>query len=376
LPWDRLYENPKMVPPDHRKELPLNLPTFAKALRSAGYKTALFGKWHLGNEYQFFTQGKHKAYGFDEAFPSSGTERKRDKCVDDLTEQTLEFLESNTGNPFMLCLMHHTPHVPLACPPEDEAIYDDVPKGRFQKNQKYAGMVSHLDQSVQTILDKMEELGLDENTVVIFTSDNGGLKQVTSNKPWRGAKGNLYEGGIRVPLIVRWPEHIDANTVCEAAVHSADYFSTFLALAGLESMPEAHRDGISILPLWNGGKSEKRTLFWHFPHRQNPSSAVIQGDWKLVHQIVENKYELFDLKIDPWEENNLIMDYDEKFDELKSLLENHLQGSGAQRVRPNADWDSTRSQGKIRNFGKYFPAEGNVLQMVKEPYPAWFKGED
>jgi arylsulfatase A len=168
LPWDRLYENPKMVPPDHLKELPSNLPTFAKALSSAGYKTALFGKWHLGNEYQFFTQGKHKAYGFDEAFPSLSTERKRDKCVDDLTEHTLEFLEINKEGPFMLCLMHHTPHVPLACPPEDEALYDGVPKGRFQKNQKYAGMVSHLDQSIQRILDKLEVLGLNENTVVFF----------------------------------------------------------------------------------------------------------------------------------------------------------------------------------------------------------------
>lgn len=108
LPWDRLYENPKMVLPDHLKELPSNLPTFAKALRLEGYKTALLGKWHLGNEYQFFTEGKHKAYGFDEAFPSSGTERKRDKCVDDLTERTLEFLESNNEKPFMLCLASYT----------------------------------------------------------------------------------------------------------------------------------------------------------------------------------------------------------------------------------------------------------------------------
>jgi len=373
LPWDRLYENPKMVPPDHLKELPSNLPTFAKALSSAGYKTALFGKWHLGNEYQFFTQGKHKAYGFDEAFPPSGTERKRDKCVDDLTEHTLEFLEINKEGPFMLCLMHHTPHVPLACPPEDEALYDGVPKGRFQKNQKYAGMVSHLDQSIQRILDKLEVLGLNENTVVIFTSDNGGLKQVTSNKPYRGAKGDLYEGGIRVPLIVRWPGHIAANSLCNAAVHSADYFPTFLALAGLNQMPDTHRDGINMLPMWNGGKSEKRTFFWHFPHRQNPSSAVMEGDWKLVHQIIENKYELFDLQTDPWEENNIVTENPEKIEDLKSMLEDHLQSSGAQRMHPNSEWDSTRSQGKIRNYGIHYPAEGGIYQLMKESYPGWFQ---
>tara|TARA_R110002050_G_scaffold300813_1_gene473329 strand:+ start:14476 stop:15798 length:1323 start_codon:yes stop_codon:yes gene_type:complete len=375
LPWDRLYENPKMVPPDHLKELPSNLPTFAKALRLAGYKTALFGKWHLGNEYQFFTEGKHKAYGFDEAFPSTGAERKRDKSVDDLTERTLEFLESNSEWPFMLCLMHHTPHVPLACLPEDEAIYDDVPKGQFQKNQKYAGMVSHLDQSIQTILDKLDELGLAENTVVLFTSDNGGLKEVTSNEPYRGAKGNLYEGGIRVPLIVRWPKHINTGLVCNAAVHSADYFPTFLELAGLDPMPEAHKDGISMLPIWKGDMPEKRTFYWHFPHRQNPASAVIQEGWKLVHQIVSNRYELFDLKTDPWEQNNLTIEHPEKFEDLKSLLENHLKNSGAQRMQTNPEWDSTRTQGKIRNYGTYYPAEGGKIQQIKEPYPSWFKGK-
>ncbi len=373
LPWDRLYENPKMVPPDHLKELPSNLPTFARTLRSSGYKTALFGKWHLGNEYEFFAQGKHKVYGFDEAFPSSDSEMKRDKCVDDLTERSVAFLESNKGNPFMLCLMHHSPHVPLACPPEDEALYDGVPKGHFHKNQKYAGMVSHLDQSIQTILDKLEALGLVENTVVIFTSDNGGLKEVTSNKPYRGAKGDLYEGGIRIPLIVRWPDHITAGSVCNAAVHSADYFPTFLELAGLKTMPEAHRDGISMLPLWKGDKLKDRTFYWHFPHRQNPSSAVMEGGWKLVHQIVSNKYELFDLNTDHEEKNNLVLDHPDMFKRLKGLLEEHLQSSGAQRMRLNPEWDSTRSLGKVKNYGVYYPAEGGAFQLMKEPYPRWFR---
>jgi len=373
LPWDRLYENPKMIPPDHLKDLPVELPGFAKELRSSGYKTALFGKWHLGNEYQFFTEGKHRAYGFDEAFPSTGAERNRDKCVDDLTDRTLEFLQANKERPFMMCLMHHTPHVPLACPPEYEAIYDGVAKGQFQDNQKYAGMISHLDQSIQKILDKLEELGLDENTVVIFTSDNGGLRQVTSNKPYRGAKGDLYEGGIRVPLIVRCPKYIPSNSVSNAAVHSADYFPTFLALAGLNPVTKNHQDGKNIVPLLNEEYIEKRTFFWHFPHRQNPSSAVMAGDWKLVHQIVEDKYELFDLKTDPRENKDLKAVYPEQFKDLKEKLEAHLQSSGAQRMRPNPDWDSTRSPGKIRNFGKYYPAEGNVLQMVKEPYPGWFQ---
>lgn len=376
LPWDRLYENPKMIPPDHLKELPFELPTFSKTLQSSGYRTALFGKWHLGNEYQFFKEGKHKDYGFDEAFPSTIAERKRDKCVDDLTERTLEFLELNTEEPFMLCLMHHTPHVPLACPEEVEALYNDMPKGQFQKNKKYAGMISHLDQSMKLIMDKLEALGLNENTIVIFTSDNGGLRQVTSNKPFRGAKGDLYEGGIRVPLIVRWPGHVATNSVCEAAVHSTDYFSTFLSLAGLKPVEETQQDGRNMMPLLKGRNPTERTFFWHFPHRQNPSSAVMNGDWKLIHYIVSNKYELFDLKTDPWEEMDLIAKHPLKFDKMKIMLEDHLKSSGAQRMQSNPDWNSNLSQGKIRNFGIHYPAEGGVFQLIKEPYPDWFKKKD
>ncbi|MDH3712190.1 MAG: sulfatase [Cyclobacteriaceae bacterium] len=373
LPWDRLSENPKLIPPDHLKELPSDLPMFSKSLQSAGYRTALFGKWHLGNEYQFFTEEGHYAYGFDEAFPSSGSERRRDKCVDDLTARTIAFLESNRERPFMLCLMHHTPHVPLACPPKDEALYDDVPKGRFQKNQKYAGMISHLDQSIKLILERLEALELDENTVVIFTSDNGGLKEVTSNKPYRGSKGNYYEGGIRVPLIVRWPGQISPATVSNAAVHSADYFPSFLALAGLNPIPEAHQDGVNMLPIWRGKNAESRTFYWHFPHRSNPASAVISGDWKLVHHIVTNKYELFDLKTDPEEKSNLISVYSDKFQLLKSMLEEHLQHSGAQRMRPNPDWDSSLPPGKIKNYGTHYPTQGGTYRQVEQAYPVWFK---
>ena len=191
----------------------------------------------------------------------------------------------------MLCLMHHVPHVPMACPPEDEALYDGVPKGRFQENQKYAAMMSHLDQSMKTVLDKLDELEISENTVVIFTSDNGGLKNLTSNQPFRGGKGDLYEGGIRVPLIVRWPGRIESGAVCNSPMISTDYFPTFLELAGLKLMPEAHVDGRSMLPLLEGKKGDPRTLVWHFPHRNEPCSAVMEGDWKLVYLIVSGTYQ-------------------------------------------------------------------------------------
>ena len=372
LPWDRLFDNPKMVPPDHFKQLPRDLPTFAKALRPGGYRTALFGKWHLGNEYEFFTENGHAAYGFDEAFDASFKERARDKSVDELTGRATRFLEENMDRPFILCLMHHTPHVPLASPPEDEALYDDAPKGRFQKNQEYAGMISHMDQSVNTVMDKLTELGLDENTIVIFTSDNGGWNGVTSNKPYRGGKGNLYEGGTRVPLILRWPGRIKAGVVSDAPVHSVDWFPTFLDLAGLTPMPQAHVDGMSMLPLLKGMKAEHRALYWHFPHRRAPSSSVIDGDWKLIHWIVSGRYELFDLKADPAEEHDLSVQMPERTDHMVQLLEGHLRESGAQHMRINPEWNPDREGGKLTNYGTFHRADGRILQIVEEPRPKWF----
>ena len=371
LPWDRLYANPKMVPPDHLKELPAELPTYAKALRKAGYRTALFGKWHLGNEDQFFKKGAHKNYGFDEAFDKNG----KDKGVEALTAKTLAFLKENQKTPFMLTLMHHTPHVPLTCPPNYKGIYDKVKPGRFQKNKTYAGMISHLDDSTGRILKTLTALGLDENTVVVFTSDNGGLRKITSNRPYRGAKGDLYEGGILVPLIVRWPGQIKAGTTSTAPVHSADIFPTFLELAGLKLMPDAHRDGISMLPALRGKKSNERSLYWHFPHRGNPSSAVIHGDWKLVRNIETGTSELFNLKTDLGEKSDLSAKEPAQLKRLTILLEKHLADSKSQRMTRNPDWKQNQSKGKFSNFGVFYPAGGRKWQPIKSPYPKWFKKE-
>ena len=369
LPWDRLYENPKMVPPNHLKELPSHLPTYAKALRKAGYRTALFGKWHLGNEDQFFKKGAHKDYGFDEAFDKNG----KDKGVEALTARTLAFLKENQKTPFMLTLMHHAPHVPLTCPKEYEALYDKVKPGRFQKNRTYGGMVSHIDHSTGEILDALSKLGLEENTVVIFTSDNGGLSNATSNKPYRGGKGSLYEGGILVPLIVRWPRQIEAGKTNTTPVHSADLFPTFLDFAGLNPMPDAHQDGISMLPTLRGKDTEDRTMYWHFPHRGTPSSAVIDGDWKLVRYIETGTSELFNLKTDPGEKTDLAAREPAQLKRLTGLLEKHLKDSKSQRMTRNPDWKQNQPKGKVRNYGVFYPAGGRKWQPVTSVYPEWFK---
>lgn len=377
LPWDRLSENPKLIPPNHLKELPAELPTFAKSLRSVGYKTAFFGKWHLGNEFKFYSQGGYIDYGFEEVFDVSYDGIKRDKGVNGLTKRSLEFIEAHKEVPFLLYLNHHTPHVPLASTPENEALYDGIPKGRFQKNQTYAGMISHLDNSVQIILEKLKALGLDRNTVVIFTSDNGGLRKITDNTPYRGYKGDLYQGGVLVPLIVRWPAYIKAGTTVNQPVFSTDYFPTFQELVAFEPIPEEACDGKSMLPYWMGRSQDKaqRTLFWHFPHRQNPASAVMEGDWKLIHFIKTNKYELFNLKTDPYEKNDRVLRQPKKAKQLAVLLEEHLQRSMAQRMRPNPHWDAAKPEGEQKNYGKHYNANGSVFQQVKTAYPQWFEGK-
>jgi arylsulfatase A len=301
LPWDRLYKNPKLVPPDHIKELSSTITTYPQVLKKAGYRTALIGKWHLGNEHEFFKKKKHLNYGFDEAFDRNG----KDKGVEALTAKSIAFIKRNKEKPFFLTLMHHTPHVPLTCPKEYKDRFAKKKPGRFQKNPTYAGMISHLDDSTGKILSTLESLGIAEKTVVVFCSDNGGLNKITSNRPYRGAKGNLYEGGIRVPLIVRWPQKIKPGQTSDAQVLSSDFFPTFLELAGLDLLPKVHLDGISFVPALSGKSISSRPLFWHFPHRGTPSSAVIKDDWKLIHFIESQIYELYNLKKDPSERKDL-----------------------------------------------------------------------
>lgn len=369
LPWDRLYQNPKLVPPDHVKELPSALPTYAQALRKAGYATALFGKWHLGNEHDFYKKGKHRDYGFDEAFDTNG----KDKGVEALTAKSIAFMKRHKEEPFMLTLMHHTPHVPLTCPTEYKARFERLKPGRFQNNPTYAGMVSHLDDSTGKLLATLDALGLAENTVVIFTSDNGGLGKITSNKPYKGGKGTLYEGGLLVPLIVRWPRKIKAGISTRTPVLSSDFFPTFLELAGLDLQPEAHQDGISMMPALKGSPLSDRPLFWHFPHRGTPSSAVIQGDWKLIHFIETDICKLYNLKNDPYEKKDLFRAGSKEAKELTALLRKHLSATNAQTMYPNPTWKKNAPKGKAKDFGTYYPAHGKAWQPVKSPYPVWFK---
>jgi len=220
---------------------------------------------------------------------------------------------------------------------------------QVQNHPVYAAMVESLDESVGRIMDKLAALGLDKNTIVIFTSDNGGLsteKASTSNLPLRAGKGWPYEGGVREPLLVRWPGVIQPGSASSAPMISTDYFPTLLEMAGLPLHPEERTDGVSIVPALKGSSIASRPLFWHYPHYSNqggsPNGAVRLGEFKLIEWYEDMRTELYNLKDDPGEQHNLASALPEKTTELRNLLHDWRKEVKAQMPEPNPYYNPGR----------------------------------
>jgi len=218
-----------------------------------------------------------------------------------------------------------------------------------QANAAYAAMVEAMDEQIGRVLDKLEELGLARNTVVVFMSDNGGLSTAeglaTSNLPLRGGKGWLYEGGIREPLLIRWPGVAKPGSRCQVPVISMDFYPTFLEVAGLPLLPEQHRDGVSLVPLLKGGTALKRdALFWHYPHYSNqggfPGGAIRMGEWKLIERFEDGRVHLYNLKDDLGERNDLAAKEPERVEMMRDRLHAWYRETGAKFLRPKADGPS------------------------------------
>ncbi len=287
--------------------LPFEETTLAERLQAAGYATACIGKWHLGGKGLQPTD-----QGFDVYHPGKAntppTETEGSKGEMDLTAAAERFLEAKKDGPFFLYLTHNTPHIP----------YDSTPalleKHKAAFNPAYAGVIETMDASVGRLLAKLDALGLREKTLVVFTSDNGGLHVLeftktpaTHNTPFRAGKGFVYEGGLRIPLIVRWPGRVKPDTLSDAPVTGTDWTPTFLELAGVKTTDSF--DGQSIAPLLRGEPEPARPLFWHFPQYTNqggrPAGAVREGDWKLVEHYEDGRLELFNLAKDVGETTDL-----------------------------------------------------------------------
>ena len=423
FPFQRLRNAPV------RQHLPLEETTLAEALRARGYATGHFGKWHLGEEpngpraqgFDVQVPRWNKGWpnpGFHAPFKLEGiSDAPGQYLTDRLTDEALRWVEEHRDRPFFLYLSHFAVHDPIQAPATLVSKYraklaarpkpkgpsyvlegnpdDPLPPTRaeltalgsseefaahrifpnrtvkirqHQDNPVFAAMVENLDQNFGRLTVKLDELGLAEQTLVIFVSDNGGMSAAnfgrpdrvvaanaldaaysTSNLPLRGAKGWLYEGGIRVPLMIRAPgAGVRGGLVSEVPVISTDLYPTILELAGLPALPEQHRDGVSLAPLLRGGQAPTRdALFWHFPHysnhgRQSPGAAIRAGEHKLLLYFEQQRVQLFNLRADPGEQDDLAATQPALARALTDRLRQWQQSVGAAAMEPNPDYRETR----------------------------------
>ncbi|WAC20489.1 sulfatase [Luteolibacter sp. SL250] len=351
------WQSRPLRPVDNLASLPLEKTTIAQSLKKAGYATALFGKWHLGESGEAHPSKR----GFDEAIVASGKHfnfktspetayPKGTYLADFLTDKAVDFIERHKDGPFFLYLPHYGVHSPLQAKPELVAKFKDKAASGGHKDPVYAAMIASVDESVGRIAAKLDELGLSENTLIVFTSDNGGVggyqregiqaKDTTDNAPLRGGKGTLHEGGIRVPYVFRWKGVIPAGSVSETPIISVDLHPSLLELSGAPAPENQPLDGVSyVASLKDPSSTLKRdALFWHFPGylgsgndtwRTKPVSVVREGNLKLVENLEDRSLELYDLSSDLSEKNNLATAQPEKAASLLAKLNDWRKDVGA-----------------------------------------------
>lgn len=347
----------KLLPAEMRDHLPLEYTTIAERLRDeAGYATAFIGKWHLykGQEEKFAAQ----FHGFDinvggcsyggpptffdpYRIPFLSDRKKGEYLPDRLADETISFMRKQVEakKPFYVALWNYTVHWPMEAPAEFVAKWADKPKVGYN-HKVYPAMLETMDLAIARVLGELGRLKIEEETFVVFTSDNGPFGGVGDARPLRGDKGHLYEGGIRVPLIVRWPGKVAAGKVREDPVILTDFYPTLLEVAGLKTRKHYPGDGESLLPLlMDKGDLERDAIFWHYPnfafHRDNRlGSAVRMGDYKLIEFFEGNEVELYNLREDPGEKRNLAGVDAGRVQEMRKRLRRWREESGARMPRP------------------------------------------
>ncbi len=332
----------RVIHPEIMMQVPLSVKTFPRYFKEAGYTTGFIGKWHIGRE-----PGPAE-HGFDHVYhPADGknttpSESEGGKAEYELTRETIRFIERNRDRPFVAYLGHYTPHIPYT------AKQHLIDKNRDAFEPVYAAVIETLDDTIGTLLNKLDEMNLADNTMFVFTSDNGGLhvpelrhEKVTHNTPYRAGKGYVYEGGQRVPLIVRWPGHLPEGKVVDAPVNNIDWIPTLLDLAGVP-VPTG-LDGISLAEGLTGGAFPERSLFWHFPHYTNqggrPGGAMREGQWLLVELYDDNKAELYDLSVDIGEKQDVACRHPGRVASMRAALDAWRGANDVQYNTPNPDCD-------------------------------------
>ena len=342
----------KLIPTKNTQHITAENLTFGHALKAAGYTTATFGKWHvtkdpLKNGFDINVGGTaaggpyNGGYHSPFKYPNLEVKEKGTYLTDILTDKAIEFIGEHKAGPFCLYLPYFTVHGPLQAKQELVEKYKNKKGTEAQNNPVYAAMIESLDQNIGRVLDALDSNGIADNTLVIFTSDNGGVNVSSLQWPLRGGKGMYYEGGIREPFFIRWPEKIKAGSVCDTPVTNLDFYPTFCDVAGTPPPKGKILDGVSLNPLFEGKEITDRALYWHFPiylqgygkatgtamkeaqdplFRTRPGSAIRHGDWKLIEYFENGEFELYNLKQDIGEKINLAQKHPEKLQELKKKL--------------------------------------------------------
>ena len=359
-------KNKKLLCPPNALWMELEEITIAEALKPAGYTSCHIGKWHLGADHwypdrqgfdfnvggcdfgqppNYFDPYSRKGQG---PIPTLEPRRKGEYLTDREADEAVKFIHNHKDQPFFLYMAHYAVHTPIQAKKDLVEKYKEKPP-THQKNPTYAAMVESLDDAVGRICSALDELDLAENTIIFFTSDNGGLLGPTNNAPLRSGKGFPYEGGIREPLIVRWPNVIKPRTVSHEPVTSVDYFPTICQAAGVPLPGDRDIDGVSLLGhLKSNGTRElnRNALYWHFPHYRGkivPYSIIREGSFKLIKRYEGKPFELFNLKVDISEENDLSQIFPSKTRQLDAKLRRWLQLTGAKLPKPNPNYDSNNS---------------------------------
>jgi len=378
----------KLVDVPYIDHLPLEELSIARALKHGGYATWHLGKWHLGNEpyypekhgFDVNIGGCHWGMPFRGYFSPWGiptlTDGPRGEYLTDrLTDEAIGLIESRDDRPFFMNLWYYDVHIPIQAKRDRIEKYirkaetmgldkvtpfeeGDVFPCEHKKDQKivrrlvqsdpaYAAMIECLDENIGRLLKAVEDAGETDNTIVIFTSDNGGLATAegspTCNAPLSEGKGWMYEGGTREPLFVRWPSVVKPGSVCPVPVTSTDFYPTLLEMAGLDPIPDQHVDGVSLVSLLRGGSAlDREAIFWHYPHYGNqggtPGSSVRMGSHKLIEFFEDNRIELYDLEADPGERHDLSREEPDLAQHMKTTLLHWRQQVEAKIPRPNPDW--------------------------------------
>jgi arylsulfatase A-like enzyme len=368
----------KLIPIKNTIHLAEKFITLGEAFKAGGYVTATMGKWHLGEDPT--TQGfdvnvAGKSWGSPSGggyhspykYPNLEQKEKGEYLTDRLGKEACKFIEKNKDNSFFLYLTHYAVHTPIQAKPELKKKYEEKKASKNHKNASYAAMIESTDDSVGAVLGKLKDLGLSENTIIVFFSDNGGHGGVTSNAPLRGSKGMLYEGGIREPMIIKWPGVTKPGSICQENVIGVDFYPTLLKATGTPVPKGYILDGVSLVPLLKDAKTKlrRKAIHWHFPaylqgytarhghFRTTPGAATRMGDWKLLEFFEDNTLELYNTSEDISETKDLAKEMPNKVKELhKAMLAWRKKVKAPVPTKLNPEYDPRAAKPSPKNKRK------------------------